>query len=56
MTEQGYDLAEFIRGQSDCHQGLPAKQDESVSYNAGYNVEYQLEQNEGEYRGLKEAI
>lgn len=46
MTEvsKGYNLMEFIRGQSDCKKGVPHKQGQSESYDAGYGAEYQLEQ------------
>ena len=40
-----YDTKEFIEGQRDCRDGKLAKQNASVSYNAGYGAQYELEQN-----------
>lgn len=38
-----YDLQEFVRGQSDCVNGV-AHLDQNESYNAGYSAQYQAEQ------------
>ena len=41
MSEK-YDAFEFVRGQTDCREGLPHKSGQSESYDAGYSCEYQL--------------
>ena len=41
MSEK-YDTFEFVRGQTDCREGLPHKSGQSESYDAGYSCEYQL--------------
>lgn len=48
MSEQSYDTFEYVRGQADCRDGMPHKANQSASYDAGFNTEYQLEQIEGE--------
>lgn len=38
----GYDPFDYIRGMSDCREGIPHKSGQSESYDAGYSAEYQL--------------
>jgi hypothetical protein len=38
------EVAEFIRGQSDCNQGKPHKPNQSEAYSRGYAAQYELEQ------------
>ena len=37
-------VSQFIRGQSDCNNGVAAAKDASASYNRGYAAQYELEQ------------
>lgn len=56
---EGYDTFEFVRGQTDCREGVPHQSGQSESYDAGYSCEYQLEQNNanmGMTYGSKKAI
>lgn len=39
-----YDVFDFVRGQADCHDGVPHKDGNGVSYDAGYRCEYEIQQ------------
>ena len=39
-----FNSCEFIRGQKDCKNGLPHRENQSESYDRGYAAQYQLEQ------------
>jgi hypothetical protein len=44
-TKYGCDFApDFLRGQSDCKQGLPHDPSQSEAYTRGYSAQYSLEQ------------
>jgi hypothetical protein len=36
---------DFLRGQKDCQEGIPAKQEQSTDYQRGYATEYQHQAN-----------
>jgi hypothetical protein len=42
-----YDVIEFVNGQQDCKDGVPHKDGMGESYDAGYRVQYELEQISG---------
>jgi len=37
---------DFLRGQKDCQEGIPAKQQQSEDYQRGYAAQYQHEANQ----------
>ena len=39
---KGYDTFEFVRGQTDCREGVLHKSGQGESYDAGYRAEYEL--------------
>lgn len=39
-----YDVFDFVRGQTDCREGVPHKDGNGESYDAGYAAQYGLEQ------------
>lgn len=39
-----YDVFDFIRGQTDCREGVPHKDGNGEGYDAGYAAQFQLEQ------------
>ena len=39
-----YVVSEFIDGRQDCRDGIPHKDGKGESYDAGYSVQYELEQ------------
>lgn len=43
-TARHYDVFDFVRGQADCRDGVPHKDGNGESYDAGYRCEYELEQ------------
>lgn len=43
-TACSYDVFDFVRGQADCRDGVPHKDGNGESYDAGYRCEYELEQ------------
>lgn len=40
-------FADFIKGQSDCKNGVPHQSGKGEDYDRGYSTQYQLEQLEG---------
>lgn len=39
-----YTVSEFVQGQRDCRDGLPHKDGNGESYDAGFSTQYTLEQ------------
>lgn len=53
VATEKLDTFEFIRGQADCREGVPHKEGQSESYDAGYGAEYQLQEiNSNNQKGI----
>lgn len=41
---EGQIVSDFIRGQSDCKEGIPHRANQSHDYDRGYSAQYEIEQ------------